>query len=127
MFRLTPEETESLRFQFGTSNEGRGGRRYFPYAFTEQGIAMLSGVLNSARAVQVNIAIMRTFVRLRQLLATHEELARRLDQLEWRQSEQDDRVQYVFETIQHLIEAPEPAEPKRTIGFPTSRSAGSGR
>jgi len=121
MFQLTSEELESLRFQFGTSNEGRGGRRYLPYAFTEQGIAMLSGVLTSKRAVEVNVAIMRTFVRLRQLLATHEELARRLDQLEWRQSEQDGRVQYVFETIQKLIEAPGPAEPKRSIGFPTSQ------
>jgi hypothetical protein len=81
---------------------------------------MLSGVLTSKRAVEVNVAIMRTFVRLRQLLATHEELARRLDQLEWRQSEQDGRVQYVFETIQSLIEAPAPTEAKRSIGFPTS-------
>jgi hypothetical protein len=89
---------------------------------------MLSGVLTSKRAVEVNVAIMRTFVRLRQLLASHEELARRLDQLEWRQSEQNGRVQYVFETIQQLIEAPEaepmPAETKRSIGFPTSESAG---
>jgi hypothetical protein len=88
---------------------------------------MLSGVLTSKRAVEVNVATMRTFVRLRQLLATHEDLAWRLDQLEWRQSEQDGRVQYVFETIQQLIEAPEPQpviEPKRTIGFPTSRLVG---
>jgi hypothetical protein len=90
---------------------------------------MLSGVLTSKRAVEVNVAIMRTFVRLRQLLATHEELARRLDQLEWRQSEQGGLVQYVFETIEHLIKAPEPdplpAEPKRSIGFPTSQLRGS--
>ena len=125
MFQLSPGELESLRCQIGISNEARGGRRFRPYAFTEQGIAMLSGVLTSKRAVEVNVAIMRTFVRLRQLLSTHEELARRLDQLEWRQSEQDDRVQYVFETIQQLIEAPQPssAEPKRSIGFPTSSSA----
>jgi hypothetical protein len=121
MFQLTREEVEALRCQIGTSktaDENRGGRRYLPYAFTEQGIAMLSGVLTSKRAVEVNVAIMRTFVRLRQLLSTHEELAHRLDQLEWRQSEQDGRVQYVFETIQQLIEAPEPAGPKRAIGFP---------
>jgi hypothetical protein len=126
MFQLSPAEADSLRFQIGRSKNStaRGGRRFCPYAFTEQGIAMLSGVLNSARAVQVNIAIMRTFVRLRQLLATHEELARRLDQLEWRQSEQDGRVQCVFETIQNLIEAPaEPAAAKRGIGFPGSRSS----
>jgi hypothetical protein len=126
MFQLSPAEADSLRFQIGRSKNStaRGGRRFCPSAFTEQGIAMLSGVLNSARAVQVNIAIMRTFVRLGQLLATHEELARRLDQLEWRQSEQDGRVQYVFETIQGLIEAPaEPVAAKRGIGFPTSRSS----
>jgi hypothetical protein len=124
MFQLTPAELESLRCQIGISNEGRGGRRYFPYAFTEQGVAMLSGVLTSNRAVEVNVAIMRTFVRLRQLLSTHEELARRLDQLEWRQWEQDGRVQYVFETIQHLIESPglAPVEPKRSIGFPTLKT-----
>ncbi len=127
MFQLTSEELESLRFQFGTSNEGRGGRRYLPYAFTEQGIAMLSGVLTSKRAVEVNVAIMRTFVRLRQLLATHEELAHRLDQLEWRQSEQDGTVHYVFETIQQLIKAPEPAKElkRKSIGFPTSQLVGS--
>ncbi len=100
---------------------------FAPMPFTEQGIAMLSGVLTSKRAVEVNVAIMRTFVRLRQLLATHEELARRLDQLEWRQSEQGGRVQYVFETIKKLIEAPAPlpVAPKRTIGFPSSQLVGS--
>jgi uncharacterized coiled-coil protein SlyX len=123
MFQLTPEEMESLRCQSGISKSPRGGRRFRPYAFTEQGIAMLSGVLTSKRAVEVNVAIMRTFVRLRQLLATHQELAQRLDQLEWRQSEQDGRVQYVFETIQRLIETPEPNGPKRSIGFPTSQSS----
>jgi ORF6N domain len=82
LFQLTAEETEALRSQIATSNEGRGGRRYYPYAFTEQGIAMLSSVLRSQRAIAVNIVIMRTFVKLRQLLATHEDLAHRLDQLE---------------------------------------------
>ncbi len=121
MFQLTREEDESLRSQIAISNEGRGGRRYRPYAFTEQGIAMLSSVLRSKRAIQVNIVIMRTFVKLRQLLATHQELASRLDQLEWRQAEQDGRVQYVFETIQHLIEAPT-EDPKKRFGFPTSEA-----
>jgi hypothetical protein len=121
MFQLTPEEAEALRLQSATSNPGRGGRRYLPYAFTEQGIAMLSTVLRSERAIEVNIAIMRTFVRLRQLLATHEELAQRLERLEWRQSEQEGRVQYVFETIQQLIEAPTEVPPKRRIGLPTSQ------
>jgi len=84
---------------------------------------MLSSALRSQRAVEVNIAIVRTFVKLRRLLATHEELARRLDQLEWRESERDGKVQNVFETIQHLIEAPEPElPPKRQIGFPKDKT-----
>ncbi|MGH7165948.1 MAG: ORF6N domain-containing protein, partial [Nitrospiraceae bacterium] len=70
MFQLTPEEADSLRSQFATSNKGRGGRRYLPYAFTEQGVAMLSGVLKSRRAILVNVEIMRTFVRLRQILSS---------------------------------------------------------
>ncbi len=122
MFQLTRKEDEALRSQIVTSNEssGRGGRRYRPYAFTEQGIAMLSSVLTSTRAIEVNIAIMRTFVRLRQLLATHEEIAQRLEQLEWRQNEQGQQIQAVFETIQYLIEAPAEEEPRRQIGFPIS-------
>ena len=122
MFQLTAAEaTDLLRYQSVTSNNSRGGRRYRPYVFTEQGIAMLSGVLTSKRAVEVNIVIMRTFVKLRQLLATHAELAHRLDALEWRQAEQESRVQYVFETIQHVIEAPgSESEPKKRFGFLTS-------
>lgn len=121
MFQLTWEEDKVLRSQIAISNEGRGGRRYRPYAFTEQGIAMLSSVLRSRRAIEVNIAIMRTFVRLRQLLATHEEIARRLEDLEWRQSEQGQQIQAVFETIQHLIEVP-PDEEKKRFGFPSSEN-----
>jgi ORF6N domain len=121
LFQLTLEEEKALRSQIAISNEGRGGRRYRPYAFTEQGIAMLSSVLRSKRAIEVNIAIMRTFVKLRQLLATHEDLAHRLDQLEWRQAEQEGRVQYVFETIQQLIEAP-PEDEKKRFGFPTANT-----
>jgi hypothetical protein len=108
MFQLNrpeSEEIERLRSQTVILKRGQH-RKYMPYAFTEQGIAMLSSVLRSPRAIQVNIAIMRTFVRFRQLLATHEELARRLEQLEWRQNEQGQQIQAVFETIQHLIEAP---------------------
>jgi hypothetical protein len=123
MFQLTRRESEALTSQIVMSNEiGRGGRRHVPYAFTEQGVAMLSSVLTSKRAIEVNIAIMRTFVRLRHLLATHEDLARRLEQLEWRQNEQGHQIEAVFETIQHLIEAPADDEPKRRIGFPTSRA-----
>jgi hypothetical protein len=118
MFQLSQAEFADLRLQFARSSWG--GRRHPPYAFTEQGVAMLSSVLNSTRAIQVNIAIMRTFVRLRQLLANHGELAHRLDQLEWRQAEQESRVQYVFETIQQLIETPAEEPPKKRFGFPTS-------
>lgn len=78
MFQLSPEEAAGLRLQTATSKGGRGGRRYAPFVFTEQGVAMLSSVLHSARAVQVNIAIMRTFVRVRRILATNSELARQV-------------------------------------------------
>jgi|SRR6185437_5407703 len=122
LFELDEEEVQVLLSQnVIPSRRSLGGSR--PLAFTEQGIAMLSSVLTSERAVEVNIAIMRSFVRLRQLLAAHEELARRLEQLEWRQNEQGHQIETVFETIQHLIEAPADAEPRRRIGFPTSRSS----
>ena len=113
MFQLTAEETDSLRSQFATSNERRGGRRYLPYVFTEQGVAMLSTVLNSERAIAVNIAIMRTFVRLRQILATHKELAERLAAME---KEYDTRFKVVFDILKQLTEPP-PDPPKRAIGF----------
>ncbi len=122
MFQLTAEEWESLLFQSGSSKAARGGRRYAPFVFTEHGVVMLASVLASDLAIDVGLAVVRTFIRLRKLLATHEDLARRLEHLEWRQSEQDDRVQYVFDTVQHLIAAP-PDAPKRTIGFPTSKGA----
>jgi hypothetical protein len=119
MFQLTAEETESLRFQFGTSNAGRGGRRYLPYAFTEQGVAMLSSVLNSKRAVQVNIAIMRAFVKLREVMATHKELAHKIEALERKYQEHDQELQVVFQAIKKLLEPPPPAPPKRPIGYST--------
>jgi phage regulator Rha-like protein len=81
MIRLTTEESEGLRCQFGTSNS-RGGRRYPPYAFTEHGVAMLSSVLNSKRAIQMNIQIIRAFIKLRDAVATHKELARSIQDLE---------------------------------------------
>ena len=112
MFQLSPKELHSLAFQSGTSKPGRGGRRYAPYAFTEQGVAMLSSVLRSSRAVQVNVAIMRTFVRLREMLTTHEELRRKIDAMEKRY---DARFQAVFETIRRILETPIPA--KKPFGF----------
>ena len=82
MFQLNAEELDSLRSQYVISNTGRGGRRYAPYAFTEQGVAMLSSVLNSPQAIAVNIEIMRAFVRLREMLASNKDLAKKLDELE---------------------------------------------
>jgi hypothetical protein len=115
MFQLDTAEADALRFQTETSKTGRGGRRYRPYAFTEQGVAMLSSVLRSERAVQVNIAIMRAFVRLREILTTHRDLARKLDDMEKRY---DAQFRVVFDAIRELM-APEPIPPKRQIGFKT--------
>jgi hypothetical protein len=112
MFQLTREEVRSLRSQFATSKKGRGGRRYAPLVFTEQGIAMLSTVLNSERAIQVNIEIMRAFVRLREMIATHKDLARKLEVLEKRY---DAQFKVVFDAIRELMAWPEPK--KRKIGF----------
>jgi ORF6N domain len=116
MFELTDEEFEFLRSQFVIS-KGRGGRRYRPYAFTEQGVAMLSSVLRSERAVRVNVEIMRAFVRMRQqLLAAHAGLAVKLAALE---KKYDAQFKVVFDAIRALMEPP-PAEPKRgRIGFLT--------
>jgi hypothetical protein len=130
MFQLTRAEAEGLRLQIGTSNESaplgipglrfqnetsktqRGGRRYLPHAFTEQGVAMLSSALHSKRAVQVNIAIMRTFVRLRELLLSNADLARKLAAIE---KKYDAQFKAVFDAIRELMTPPE--EPKRQIGF----------
>lgn len=111
MFQLNEEEFENLRFHFGTSSRW-GGRRYLPYVFTEQGVAMLSSVLNSDRAVKVNIEIMRAFVKLRQMLASNVGLARKLDALE---KKYDAQFKIVFDAIRQLMIPPEPK--KRKIGF----------
>jgi phage regulator Rha-like protein len=115
MFQTTVAEANSLRSQIVTSNHRRGGRRYRAYAFTEQGVAMLSSVLTSNRAVQVNIAIMRAFVRFRELLGTHKELAHRMDHLERKQREQGAKIETVFRAIQKLLEPP--VKKARPIGF----------
>ncbi len=114
MFELSDAELENLRFQFGTSRWG--GRRYSPNAFTEQGVAMLSSVLRSERAVRVNIEIMRAFVRLRAMLSSHEELARKLSAME---KNYDLQFKAVFDAIRELMAPPPPA--RRPIGFVTSR------
>ena len=99
--------------QFVTSSWG--GRRYAPYVFTEQGVAMLSSVLNSERAVQVNIVIMRAFVKLRQLISTHRELAHKFEQLEKKVEKHDHEIHAIFEAIRRLMVSPD--NPKRRIGF----------
>jgi len=115
MFQLTREEAYSLRPQSVTS-KGKGERRYLPYAFTEQGVAMLSSVLGSPRAIQVNIEIMRVFVRLRRLIASHTKLDRRIKELEQNFQGHEERIQAIFEIISRLIEPP-PETPDRRIGF----------
>jgi phage regulator Rha-like protein len=115
MFQLTAEESESLRSQFATIKSGRGQhRKYLPYAFTEQGVAMLSSVLNSQRAIDVNIAIMRTFVKLRELLMTHKDLARKLEAME---KKYDSQFKIVFDAIRQLMEPPPSTVKKGRIGF----------
>jgi len=113
MFQLTSQEFEILRCQFGISSSW-GGRRHPPYAFTEQGVAMLSSVLRSKRAAQVNVEIMRAFVRLRRILADNAGLARRLDDLE---EKYDVQFKVVFDAIRQLMQPPEPK--KKRIGFVT--------
>lgn len=112
MFQMTAEEWSAMKSQLVTSKPSRGGRRTAPYAFTEQGVAMLSSVLRSERAVRVNIEIMRAFVQLKRMLATHEDLARKLDALE---GKYDRQFKIVFDAIRALMEPPAKAKPP--IGF----------
>jgi hypothetical protein len=114
MFRLSQEEFDSLRSQVVIS-KGRGGRRYLPYVFTEQGVAMLSSVLRSEQAVLVNIAIMRVFVRLREMMAANKDLALKLEELERRIGEHDKKIVAIFEAIRQLMTPP--PTPRKRIGF----------
>jgi phage regulator Rha-like protein len=125
MFQLTKEELNSLgayflsansRSQFATLKQGQN-IKYRPYVFTEQGVAMLSSVLNSERAIQVNIMIMRAFTKLREILLTHKELAIKLEVLERKYANHDEKIQKIFEAIRQLMIPPQ--EPKRRIGFHT--------
>lgn len=116
MFQLSAAEADFLKCQFGISKPGRGGRRRSrPFVFTEQGIAMRSSVLNSERAVRVNIAIMRTFVRLRQTLESNRQLAQKFSELERRVGKHDDEIAAILEAIRQLMAPPE--KPRREIGF----------
>lgn len=116
MFQLTKEEWESLRFQFGTSNK-QGGTRYLPYAFTEQGLAMLSGILNSHKAIEVNILIMRAFVILRHIVSSHKELDVRLKEME---SKYNQKFKDVYEALNYLLQKDsleKDQENRKRIGF----------
>jgi hypothetical protein len=113
-FQLTPQEWKSLKCQTGISRSW-GGRRHSPYVFTEQGVSMLSSVLNSKRAISVNIAIMRAFVRLREIMATHVDLARKIDELEKKFQKHDAQFVAVFDAIRQLIRTPR--TPAKKIGF----------
>jgi len=115
MFQLTKEECHNFNLIFQLGISSWGGTRKLPYAFTEQGVAMLSSVLRSERAVQVNIQIMRTFVKLREIISTHKELAGKLKELELKIESHDENITAIFEAINQLLIPEE--KPKRKIGF----------
>jgi len=121
MFELMAEEAANLKCQIGISSWG-GRRRTRPHAFTEHGIAMLSGVLNSERAIKVNIAIMRAFVRLRRMIDTNREFAQRFSELEQRVGKHDEEIAAILEAIRQLMTPPE--KPRREIGFHVREKAG---
>lgn len=115
MFRLSKKEADGLLLQFARANNGRGGRRSPPYAFTEHGVAMLSSVLNSDRAIQMNILIVRAFLKLREALATHKDFANRIGNLERSQKDHASVINILADEIDQIKRLPEPA--KRHFGF----------
>jgi hypothetical protein len=115
MFHLNEEETESLRSQIATSKEGRGGRRYLPYAFTEHGAIMAANVLNSKRAVQASVFVVRAFVRLREILVAHKEIAEKVAELERKLTSHDRQIIEIIKVIKQLMTPPK-TDPK-PIGF----------
>jgi hypothetical protein len=119
MFQLTPEEAGALTSQIAISKKGRGGRRTRPYVFTEHGVAMLSSVLNSERAVQMNILIVRAFVKMRELLTSHKDLAARVEKLESARKKHGSIIAVLAEEIDEMKRLPEPT--KRRIGFKTGQ------
>ena len=119
MFQLTKVEAENLRLQFATSRSSHGGRRSLPYVFTEQGVAMLSSVLNSEQAIEVNIMIMRAFVKLRQILQTNEELNRKFAAVIRKLSTHNKYFKVVFDELKKLTQQPTPA--RKQIGFKANR------
>ncbi len=120
MFQLTKQEAESSRFQIGTLKQGQN-IKYLPYVFTEQGVAMLSSVLKSKRAVQVNIQIMRVFTKLREMMISHKDLARKIDDLEIKFQTHDQKIIQIFDTIRRMTTIPEQTGPepykRHRVGF----------
>ncbi len=116
MFQLSPEEARSLRFQIGTSNKGRGGRRYLPYAFTQEGVAMLSAVLNSPRAIQTSVLIMRAFIKLREMIANNELIRQKIEALEKKYDRHDGQLKNIFDALRELLEPPKTPN-KKPVGF----------
>jgi hypothetical protein len=115
MFQLTDDEFKNLKFQFGTSSWG--GKRKLPYVFTEQGVAMLSGVLHSERAINVNIQIMRIFSKVRQMLVDNTELRLEIEKIKGKLNNQDKNMEVVFQYLDELIQQKPMAEPRRQIGY----------
>jgi hypothetical protein len=115
MFRLSPTEGENLKSHFATSRKGWGGRRSSPYVFTEHGAIMAAGVLNTVKAIEVSVYVVRAFIRIREYLATHRQLAQKLAELERRIGIHDEAIQALIDTIHRLMTPP--VEPKRRIGF----------
>ena len=118
MFQVNEEEWQSLRSQIVTSKAGRGGSRYLPFAFTEQGVAMLSSVLNSETAIRVNIQIIRVFTRMRQMLLTHKDILLQLEKMERKLTGHDEDIQLIFKYLKQLLNPPQ--QPRRRIGFKTT-------
>jgi ORF6N domain len=115
MFPFTGEELRDWRRHFGTSNGDLMGLRYPPFAFTEQGVAMLSGVLNSDRAILVNIQIMRIFTKMREMLITHKDLLMKVEQIERKVTNQDDRIKLLFDYLKKFVDGSE--KNRRLIGY----------
>jgi phage regulator Rha-like protein len=115
MFQLSSKEDKTLRLQFATSKKGRGGRRYLPYAFTEHGAIMAATVLNSKRAIEMSVFVVRAFVRMREMLAKNRQLAAKINELDRRLETHDTAIQDIIDAIKELMLPDEPS--KRKIGF----------
>ena len=115
MFEMSFEELENWRTQFATSNSEKMGLRHSPFCFTEQGVAMLSSVLNSETAIQVNIRIIRVFTKMRELLLTHKDILLQLEKIEKKLSGHDEDIKLIFQYLKQLLNPPQP--PRRKIGF----------